>query len=76
MDRSRIPNRLKKYRRLADLSQKEVATMLGLKNTSCIFRWEKGLGFPGIIHLFQLSFLYKTIPDHLYFEVYESVKQN
>jgi len=76
MERRRIPNRLKKYRRLAGLSQKEVAQFLGLKNTACISRWEKGCGYPGITVLFRLSLLYKTLPNHLYQEVWESLKED
>lgn len=75
MEHSRIPNSLKRYRRLAGLTQKEVASILGLKKTSCISRWEKGLSFPSIKHVFQLSLLYKTQPDNLYDELWSRLNE-
>jgi Predicted transcriptional regulator with C-terminal CBS domains len=74
MERSRIPNSLKKYRRLAGYSQKEVSRVLGLQQSSCISRWEKGFSLPGTEYLFRLSFLYKTVPNHLYQDVCKTWK--
>lgn len=71
MEHSRIPNSFKMYRRKAGYSQKEVAALLGLKKTSCLSRWEKGLAYPSIKHLFELSLLYKTYPHHLYDEFWD-----
>ena len=69
MEKSRIPNSLKKYRRLTGYSQKQVAKVLGLKQSSCISQWEKGMSLPGAKQLFRLSFLYKTLPNHLYHDL-------
>src|ERR1017187_6068702 len=66
MENCRFPNRLKKYRRLFCFSQKEVASMLGLKDTSPLSRWEKGISLPGLMHLFRLSQIYKTMPCEMY----------
>jgi transcriptional regulator with XRE-family HTH domain len=74
MEPRRIPNSLKKYRRLAGYSQTQVAQVLGLKRTACISRWEKGLSFPPAEYLFRLSFIYKTIPNHLYMEICQKWK--
>ncbi len=73
MEKGRIPNRLKKYRRWAGLSQRTVADELGV-TPSCISRWERGLDFPGI-RLFHLSILYRTLPNHLYFDYLETLKR-
>lgn len=75
MEVRRIPNSLKKYRRLAGLSQKEVAAFLGLQKSSCISRWEKGACLPGTAYLFRLSMLYKTVPNHLYYDFWQTLKK-
>lgn len=73
MEHSRIPNSLKRLRRLSGLSQKEVAILLSLQKTSSISRWEKGLSFPATKHLFQLCILYKTLPENIYSEVWDEI---
>ena len=75
MERSRIPNRLKKYRRMAGMSQRDVAEVLNTKTTVCISRWEKGICFPSLDVVFKLSLLYTTSPIHLYFDLWELLKQ-
>jgi transcriptional regulator with XRE-family HTH domain len=75
MENCRFPNRLKKYRRLFCFSQKEVATMLGLKDTSPLSRWEKGISLPNILHLFRLSRIYKTMPSEMYFDLWQSISK-
>lgn len=76
MEHSRIPNSLKKYRRSVGLSQKDVAVFLGVKNSSCISCWEKGLFMPSVKHLLQLSLLFKTLPHNLYIELWEELKDD
>lgn len=46
--------------------------MLGLKDTSPISRWEKGLSLPSLIHLFRLARIYKTMPNEMYFELWQN----
>ena len=75
MEDGRIPNRLKRYRRLAGYSQKQVAKALALQNTSCVSRWEKGLSVPEMFTLFRLSILYRTNPFHLYQECWQQLKR-
>ncbi|MFP5041661.1 helix-turn-helix transcriptional regulator [Parasediminibacterium sp. JCM 36343] len=74
MEHGRIPNSLKRYRRMAGISQTEVAGMLGLKKTSCVSRWERGAAFPSTVHLLQLSLLYKTLPSNLYADLWDILK--
>jgi transcriptional regulator with XRE-family HTH domain len=74
MERSRIPNRLKRYRRLAGYSQKSAARILRLPSASSLSRWEKGRNFPSIPLLFKLSLLYKTHPIHLYQDLWQRLK--
>ena len=47
--------------------------MLGLKDTSPLSRWEKGISLPGVMHLFGLSRIYKTMPSEMYFDLWQSV---
>ena len=75
MENRRYPNRLKKYRRLFCFSQKEVAMMLGLSDTSPLSRWEKGISLPNILHLFRLSRIYKTMPSELYFDLWQHISK-
>jgi transcriptional regulator with XRE-family HTH domain len=76
MEQGRIPNSLKKYRRLHGLSQTDVAKVLGLKDSSCICRWEQGICLPGTEQLFRLSLLYKTPPNNLYFDFWQVLKKD
>jgi transcriptional regulator with XRE-family HTH domain len=66
MELHTVPNKLKKYRRCAGYSQKKVARMLGLSDTSPISRWEHGAALPTIKYLFKLSQVYHTLPHVLF----------
>ena len=69
-----IPNRLKRYRRIAGLSQKRAAKLIGLSNTSVLCKWEKGKALPSLPFLFKLSVAYQTHPVHLYQDLWLSLK--
>ena len=69
-----IPNRLKRYRRSRGLSQKDVARILGLKNSSMISRWEKGLALPSTLNAFKLALIYRSWTDTLYTDLLVSLK--
>jgi transcriptional regulator with XRE-family HTH domain len=55
------------------LSQKQVARILGLNDTSPISRWEKGLVFPNIAQLFRLTRIYKTTAEELYTDLWQKI---
>ncbi len=74
MGKSRYPNRLKKYRRVVDLSQRKVAAILGLYDSGCISRWEKGVCLPDLINTIKLCLLFKVLPHELYDELYEKIQ--
>ncbi|MBX7109624.1 MAG: helix-turn-helix domain-containing protein [Chitinophagales bacterium] len=71
-----IPNSLKKYRRITGYTQKEVAKILEFKSTSRISRWEKGESMPSVKNLLKLSFLYATLPNDLYYDLWMEVRNN
>jgi DNA-binding XRE family transcriptional regulator len=78
MESSRVPvpNRLKRYRRVAGLSQKKAAKLIGLSNTSSLCKWEKGKALPSVPYLFKLSVIYHTHPVHLYQDLWQSLKKD
>ena len=70
MEISRFPNKLKSYRRRCGYSQKKVARILGLADTSTLSRWEHGIAFPGIVQTFRLARIYHTEPEQLFDELW------
>lgn len=74
MDDSRIPNRLKHYRKNLRLLQTEVIQILNLGDLSTISRWEQGIAFPSTLHLFGLCWLYKTTIEQLYPTIWKQIK--
>lgn len=64
-----IPNCLRKQRKAAGLTQKQVALVLGVSNTGMISRWENGSRFPSPVNIFRLSVLYNTMADALYLDL-------
>lgn len=75
MEIRRYPNRLKKFRRLFCFSQKQVARLLGLADTSLLSRWEKGISVPSLVHLFRLARIYKTMPTEMYTDLWQTIIQ-
>jgi len=55
-------------------SQKEVAKIFGFKSTSRISRWERGISMPSVKNLLKLSVLYCTLPNELYYGLWQDVK--
>jgi transcriptional regulator with XRE-family HTH domain len=70
-----IPNKLRFYRRCYAYSQKKVARLLGLSDTSVLSKWENGITMPGIIQVFRLARMYRTEPQNLYEEHWKKVEQ-
>jgi transcriptional regulator with XRE-family HTH domain len=70
MEISRIPNKLKMFRRCTGYSQKKVARMLGLSDTSTLSRWEHGVSIPSMVQVFRLARIYHTWPHELFTELW------
>lgn len=68
IQRENLNNCLRKYRRLRGLRQSDVAEILGLKSTSMISRWEKGVCLPDSINVLKLAIIYRTMVDALFIE--------
>jgi len=73
--RKPIPNNLRKHRRLAGFSQEEVRKHLRLTSASVVSRWENGITMPNGEYLLQLSILYKTLVNELYYELGKEYQQ-
>jgi len=64
--KSVTPNHLRKHRKMYGFKQKEIAKVLGIRNTSTISRWEKGLYLPSSDNLFKLAGIYGVLIDTLF----------
>jgi transcriptional regulator with XRE-family HTH domain len=73
MEVGRIPNKLKQFRRCHGYSQKKITLILGLSDASTLSRWEHGIGVPGLLYVFRLSRIYKTLPHELFNDLWNSV---
>ncbi len=70
-----IPNRLKQCRRHRGLSQKELADLMGFKDTTWISRWENGDVLPNLVSAVRLSVLLDIPMNNLFDGLIERVKQ-
>ena len=66
----KFPNKLKMYRRCCGYSQKKVARMLRLRDTSALSRWEHGIAVPGLLQIFLLAQIYNTHPHDLFDDIW------
>ncbi len=71
----KVPNNLRKYRKAIGLKQKEIAQILGLKNSGMISRWEKGRCLPSLVNAFKLAGLYSRLVDALFFPLMRMIKR-
>ncbi len=74
VDYKKIPNCLRKFRKVNGYTQKQVADLIGICNTSIISRWENGRRFPSPLNIFRLTVLYKTMADALYIDLIRELR--
>ena|SRR5882724_1271513 len=72
-ERRRIPNQLKRYRKLNKFRQKDIAEILHSRSTSKLSEYEKGNILPSFTTVLKLSALYGTIPQELYRDYAHSI---
>lgn len=63
------------FRRCSGYSQKKVARMLVLADTSTLSRWEHGVAVPGVVQVFRLSRIYHTLPHELFDGLWNQIDQ-
>lgn len=73
MEIGRYPNKLKMFRHCCGYSQKKVARLLGLADTSTLSRWEHGISLPGMAHTFRLAHIYQTLPHELFIDLWNNI---
>ena len=71
-----IPNCLRKYRKARGLNQRKVAKIMGLKSSSIISRWEKGICLPSSLNIFKLAVVYRTMVDALFIDQIRELKDS
>ena len=71
-----IPNCLRKYRKARGLNQRKVAKIMGLKSSSIISRWEKGICLPSSLNIFKLAVVYRTMVDALFIDQLRALKDS
>ena len=59
-------NKLKELRLAKNLTQNQVATLLGLHTNERISKWESGSKVPSLANLLLLSKIYEVHPNNLY----------
>jgi len=74
MQNSRFENNLWKFRKIANLKQKDLAYLLGIKNISQISRWEKGERLPSLKNCFKLSVVFGCSVEEIFSDLYEKTK--
>lgn len=65
----KMPNLLRKYRKVRGLKEKDVARILNLKSPSRISRWEKGACLPSLANAFRLAKLYRVMVDAIFVDL-------
>lgn len=75
MEIRRTPNKLKLFRKSTGYSQKKVARLLGLSDTSSLSKWEHGVALPGLIQVFHLSKIYQTQPQELFDDLWNQTEK-
>ena len=62
----RVENRIWKYRKILNLSQRQVSFLLALNGTSQISKWEKGVKVPSLTNALRLSHILKISVEDLF----------
>ena len=74
MEDKHTTNRLVLYRKRMKLSQKQVATMLGLKSIAVLSHYERGTSKPSLARALALEIVYRVPVAFLFPELYEKIK--
>jgi len=74
MQQRKINNRLWIARKSVQLSQIQVASILGHKSSAQISRWEKGKSIPPTKELLKLSALYNRLANDLMFDYFDELR--
>jgi transcriptional regulator with XRE-family HTH domain len=67
------PKSLRRYRKDAGFTQRDVVRILGLSTTERLSRWENGSIDPNLENLLNLVALYKATPQELFPERWQAI---
>ncbi len=70
----RIPNLLRKYRKVRGYRQKDVAKILNLRSPSRVSRWEKGVCLPSFSNALRLAVVYRVMVDIIYPDLLANIR--
>ena len=59
----------------AGYTQRQVASLLGLHDSVPLSLWERGIKLPNTVNLIKLSLIYRTYPNELYNDVFQSFRE-
>lgn len=74
MEVKHISNRLMLYRKRMELSQKQVAAILGINNVAVLSHYERGTSLPSLQRALGLEIVYRVPVAFLFPELYEEIK--
>src|SRR5438132_4948129 len=75
MEVKHTTNRLLLYRKRMELSQKQVAAILGLKNIAILSHYERGTTRPSLKRALGLEIVYRVPVAFLFPELYEEIRE-
>lgn len=75
MEVKHTTNRLLLYRKRMELSQKQVAAILGLKNIAILSHYERGTSRPSLQRALGLEIVYRVPVAFLFPELYEEIRE-
>ena len=75
INHTKFPSQLRKHRKERGLKQKDVAQLIGIKNTTAISRWEKGQNLPSLINTIKLSIVYHVLIDSLFIDLVRELRK-
>ena len=75
MGKNKNQNELVLYRRRLNLSQKQVAVLLGHRDTSMLSRYENGRSLPPLLTALRLEIVYRAPVAFLYLQLYTALRE-
>ncbi len=73
--RKHINNCIRKHRKVMGYPTKDIAWLLNIRCANRVSRWERGLAMPSAKNLFKLALLFRTLPDQLYRDYRNELRQ-
>jgi len=69
-------NQIRRYRKKRYLRQRDVTRILGIKETTDLYRWETAKKLPSLINALKLSVALNCPVELLFFDHYSQIKKD